>query len=205
MNSEIKVNPEDGDQICVEHRVIDNPKKKIISKNMMHSRSCIDGSKGNHLLEGNRYNVKKKTIKRGNKNITNTMFVEGKDNITQFQQVRFDPTLQYVVTDSGEYADVSDNFIDDDTNNSSQDRLSVTSITFMRQLKNAIPIRKLYRKRKLRKIYRFRQKMSRNNMFDFEQVSNIEDNMMNDNKNDLDCDVLYCSELVKDDNSEIES
>ncbi|XP_012147209.2 uncharacterized protein LOC100883599 isoform X2 [Megachile rotundata] len=122
MNSEIKVNPEDGDQICVEHRVIDNPKKKIISKNMMHSRSCIDGSKGNHLLEGNRYNVKKKTIKRGNKNITNTMFVEGKDNITQFQQ-----------------------------------------------------------------------------------VSNIEDNMMNDNKNDLDCDVLYCSELVKDDNSEIES
>lgn len=139
---------------------------------------------------------KRRMKRRKSRRKSNAMITDEKSKVKRFQQVRFDPTLRDAISDSGEYADVSDNFIDGNTNVASQDRLSVTSITFIRRLKSTIPIRKLYRKLKLQNHHRFSWKISKSNLIGFEH--DLEDETMNCNQSNTECNALYCSDL--DDN-----
>ncbi|XP_034194377.1 uncharacterized protein LOC117610741 isoform X1 [Osmia lignaria lignaria] len=134
--------------------------------------------------------------RRKSRRKSNGMISNEKSKVKQFQQVRFDPTLRDAISDSGEYADVSDNFIGSNTSITSQDKLSVTSITFIRRLKRTIPIRKLYRELKLENHHRPRWEISKSNQIDFEH--DLEDEMMNSNQSNTECNALYCSDL--DDN-----
>ncbi|KOC67211.1 hypothetical protein WH47_11868 [Habropoda laboriosa] len=84
-----------------------------------------------------------------NKINDSTMCYNEEIGVTQFPCSKSDKTMWYSVSDSGEYADISDNIGNVGFNVTAQDKLSVTSLTFIRRL-NTTLIRGIYRRKKLR-------------------------------------------------------
>ncbi|XP_076183006.1 uncharacterized protein LOC143154870 [Ptiloglossa arizonensis] len=88
-------------------------------------------------------------------------------------------TKKYFETDSGENADVSDHFATVDINVPSQKSFEATSITFIHQLHNVEPIKKLLPRRS-KKCYHVRRKPLTRNLKDLERILKIESRMISD-------------------------
>lgn len=119
---------------------------------------------------------------------TNTVINENEEiEVAQFQYSKSDKTLWYSVSDSGECADLSDNIADAGFNVTTQDRLSVTSITSTQQLDNAISTKRHYQKKKSRKPCHARYKSAGGITSDFKQSLEFGSNFPVTSYNDVPC------------------
>lgn len=105
----------------------------------------------------------------------------------QFQRSKSDKTLWYSVSDSGEYADLSDNIADAGFNVTAQDRFSVTSVTSTQQLVNAISTKRHYQKKKSRRPCHAQCKSSGGIASDFKQNLEFGNNFPVTSCNDVPC------------------
>lgn len=146
------------------------------------NRLCVDNMKKGRERERQVSDERCFNITQNNKekNRENkVMFISNKGTeAAQFQHSKSDKTLWYAVSDSGEYADVSDNVTNVGFNVMAQDRLSVTSITFIRRLNNAIPIRRLYHRKAARKPCYICRKPSVQIPLDFKQALDVENRIV---------------------------
>lgn len=99
------------------------------------NRDCVNRTRHNTESEDKERKVES--------NVTSTTSDE-KARIRRSKYSRSDKSPKQTISDSGECADGSDNLANVNISVTDQDRLSVTSITFMSRLNNTIPIRRRY-------------------------------------------------------------
>lgn len=91
----------------------------------------------------------------------------------EFQHSQSNKLVRNSVSDSGENTDVSDN-TNVDFNAMAQDRLSVTSITFIKRMNNLTSIKSQYQQRNPKRVCYFRRTPSRGIASNFRQNLKIE-------------------------------
>ncbi|XP_076674597.1 uncharacterized protein LOC143372355 isoform X1 [Andrena cerasifolii] len=102
------------------------------------NRDCVNRTRHNNESEDKEWKVEC--------SVTSTTSDE-KAGIRRSKYSRSDKNSKHTISDSGEYADGSDNLANVNISVTDQDRLSVTSITFMSRLNNTLSTKRRYGRR----------------------------------------------------------
>ncbi|XP_076233390.1 uncharacterized protein LOC143178554 [Calliopsis andreniformis] len=161
ISGQIERNTQNSTRIDVQDNIRNPGTKKLSQNSSQYSQHHLaDGnlerkkfnrvkSMRNHHSRSDRTNQNRDNIKNKDKRnkveSNDTLIVdEERVKIKSSRYSKSDKSLKYVVSDSGEYADVSDNLASVNIDITVQDRFSVTSITFIQRLNSSRVIRRLY-------------------------------------------------------------